>query len=105
MKVQKIIHLQKIINQSSDIFTNSKKVIKSNISIKNTFVKINVLEGYIEVLQINLKLTYLNKHFNFKCHWRLNNFHNKIQPLEEIIPEELTFEESETIENLKLKLK
>ena len=45
LKVQKIIPLQNIINQLSDIFTNSKKVIKYHIPIAYAPFKIEISKG------------------------------------------------------------
>ena len=47
LKVQKIIHLQKITNQLSDVFSNSRKITKSYIPIENVPMKINVPKGQI----------------------------------------------------------
>jgi len=44
LEVQRIIHLQSIMNQLLDAFTDNKKVTKSHIPAMNIPAKINVLE-------------------------------------------------------------
>jgi hypothetical protein len=45
LEVQRIIHLQSIVNQLPDTFTDNKKIVKSYIPSANTPVKIEVLVG------------------------------------------------------------
>ena len=51
LEVQKIIHLQNLVNQLPDAFADSKKVIKSHIPAANAPIRIDVLEGQHEVAQ------------------------------------------------------
>ena len=43
LEVQRIIHLQGIANQLSDVFTDNKKIVKSHIPATNTLARIEVL--------------------------------------------------------------
>ena len=45
LNVQKIIHLQRLVNQLPDTFTNSKKVIKSHVPAANAPIKVGVPVG------------------------------------------------------------
>jgi hypothetical protein len=45
LEVQRIIHLQGIANQLPDVFTDSKKIVKSHIPAANIPARIEVLEG------------------------------------------------------------
>ena len=45
LEVQRIIYLQSIANQLPDVFTHSKKIVKSHISTTNTLTRIEVPIG------------------------------------------------------------
>ena len=45
LEVQRIIHLQDIADQLPDVFTDSKKIVKSHISAANNPARIEVPEG------------------------------------------------------------
>ena len=47
LEVQKIIHLQGLVNQLPNAFIDAKKVMKSFSLIKNILVRIDVLEGQL----------------------------------------------------------
>ena len=49
-KSQNIIHLQSLLNQLPDIFTDRKGVTSSHIPAINSFVRINAQEGKIKLL-------------------------------------------------------
>ena len=43
VEVQRIIHLQGIANQLSDVFTDNKKIVKSHILVVNTLARMKSL--------------------------------------------------------------
>lgn len=45
LNVQKIIHLQRLVNQLPDTFTDSKKVTKSHVPAANAPIKVGVPVG------------------------------------------------------------
>ena len=48
LEVQRIIHLQNLVNQLPDAFTDTKKVTKSHVLTANTPARIDVPEGQLE---------------------------------------------------------
>lgn len=45
LEVQKIVHLQRLANQLPNTFTDPKRVTKSDISVLNSPIRIDVPEG------------------------------------------------------------
>jgi len=59
--MQKIIHLQEIVNQLSDVFTDTKRVIKSYIPAVNALPQIEISKGQSENEVINESKTRLKR--------------------------------------------
>uniref|UniRef100_A0A2N9ITN2 Reverse transcriptase Ty1/copia-type domain-containing protein n=1 Tax=Fagus sylvatica TaxID=28930 RepID=A0A2N9ITN2_FAGSY len=59
LEVQRIIHLQGIANQLPDVFTDSKKIVKSHILAANNPVRIEVPEGQLINIAANESKTRL----------------------------------------------
>ena len=54
MNLKKIIHLQNVANQLPEAFTDPKSVTKSHVPAVNAPVRIDILEGRIQ-LQMNIR--------------------------------------------------
>jgi hypothetical protein len=59
LEVQRIIHLQGIANQLPDVFTDSKKIVKSHIPAANNLARIEVPEGQLINIAANESKTRL----------------------------------------------
>ena len=53
LEVQRIIHLQGIVNKLPDVFTNSKKIVKSHIPTANILARIEVDKGQLINIALN----------------------------------------------------
>ena len=61
LKVQRIIHLQGIANQLPDVFTDSKKIVKSHIPAANNPAQIEVPEGQLINIAANESKIHLKR--------------------------------------------
>ena len=61
MEVQRIIYLQGIANQLPNVFTDSKKIVKSHIPVANNPTRIEVPEGQLINIAVNESKTCLKR--------------------------------------------
>jgi hypothetical protein len=90
LEVQRIIHLQGIANQLPDVFTDSKKIVKSHIPAANNPARIELPEGQLINIAANESKTRLKRGrpvgAKDKFPRRGKYKKNKLQPLKRLYP-------------------